>query len=288
MAAGASKVAVFSMARYSALFTYSRDYWFDWRPAKAHPALKSLLSVPGEEHRNLAARCLLQHRSFKLYIHELGHLLGIDHCIHYHCCMNGSCSALCSRRTCCSHFRTKHLVFLSGSGHLLQDHTQPLHLCPLELRKLQYRFTVSLPQMVARYHRLLTVYRRMAEEESKCAVWMARMKSETEKGAREDVRWMENRLRQMHSHMLSLGAEDAISTETFRITSIADSPPPSPSSPVRGPKRQKVAPLQRQEDCNEDNDGDDSDEDDEDESPTLTLMERIEMRVRGEQRRSKR
>eukprot|EP00118_Oscarella_pearsei_P004823 m.21161 g.21161 ORF g.21161 m.21161 type:complete len:75 (+) comp28147_c0_seq1:1433-1657(+) len=34
-------------------------------------------------------RLILQ-RSCKLLVHELSHLLGVDHCVFYDCCMNGS------------------------------------------------------------------------------------------------------------------------------------------------------------------------------------------------------
>lgn len=51
-------------------------------------------------------------RSAKVVVHELGHLFAIDHCTFHFCCMN-------------------------GSGHLQEDYDQPLHFCPVDLRKLQ-------------------------------------------------------------------------------------------------------------------------------------------------------
>ena len=47
-----------------------------------------------------------------MVVHELGHLFAIDHCTFHFCCMN-------------------------GSGHLQEDYDQPLHFCPVDLRKLQ-------------------------------------------------------------------------------------------------------------------------------------------------------
>ena len=50
--------------------------------------------------------CVLLQRCCKLLVHEIGHLLGVGHCIHYACCMQ-------------------------GSGHLLEDFEQPSFLCPV-------------------------------------------------------------------------------------------------------------------------------------------------------------
>jgi archaemetzincin len=48
-------------------------------------------------------RCLL--RTLKVAVHETGHMLGIDHCTAYQCCMN-------------------------GSNHLAESDRQPLEFCP--------------------------------------------------------------------------------------------------------------------------------------------------------------
>jgi archaemetzincin len=45
--------------------------------------------------------------------HEVGHMFGLDHCVHYSCNMNGSNS-------------------------MAEADTQPSHLCPVCLRKLHY------------------------------------------------------------------------------------------------------------------------------------------------------
>ncbi len=59
-------------------------------------------------------------RSCKVLAHETGHMFGIKHCIHFHCLMN-------------------------GSNHLGESDAQPLHLCPVCLRKLQWsgRFDIA-------------------------------------------------------------------------------------------------------------------------------------------------
>ena len=51
-------------------------------------------------------------RSCKVLAHETGHMFGIKHCIYFHCLMN-------------------------GSNHLDESDLQPLHVCPVCLRKLQ-------------------------------------------------------------------------------------------------------------------------------------------------------
>ena len=66
-------------------------------------------------------------RSCRLLTHEIGHLLGIDHCIYYGCLMN-------------------------GSGHLEEDFSQPLFLCPIDLRKLSQLVGFDIIQ---RYEQLL-------------------------------------------------------------------------------------------------------------------------------------
>ncbi|MBA3708818.1 MAG: hypothetical protein H0W83_08385, partial [Planctomycetes bacterium] len=51
-------------------------------------------------------------RSCQVLAHEIGHLFGIDHCIWFHCVMN-------------------------GANHLQESDLQPMHCCPVDLRKLQ-------------------------------------------------------------------------------------------------------------------------------------------------------
>lgn len=52
-------------------------------------------------------------RSCKVLAHETGHMFGIAHCIFYRCIMN-------------------------GSNHLAESDARPMHLCPVDLRKLQW------------------------------------------------------------------------------------------------------------------------------------------------------
>ena len=54
---------------------------------------------------------LMLRRSCKLLAHETGHMFGINHCIYFRCAMN-------------------------GTNHLGETDASPLHLCPVDLRKL--------------------------------------------------------------------------------------------------------------------------------------------------------
>jgi archaemetzincin len=58
-------------------------------------------------------------RSGKLLVHELGHLYGLGHCIFNRCLM-------------------------MGKGHLVEDFAAPFHLCPVCLRKMQWRLGFSV------------------------------------------------------------------------------------------------------------------------------------------------
>ncbi len=69
-------------------------------------------------------------RSCRFLAHEASHMFGISHCIWYHCLMN-------------------------GSNHLAESDAQPLHLCPVDLRKLQWSVGFDLAE---RYRRLLAFY----------------------------------------------------------------------------------------------------------------------------------
>jgi archaemetzincin len=70
---------------------------------------------------------LLLRRSCKVLAHEASHMFGIEHCIWYRCLMN-------------------------GSNHLDEADARPLHLCPVDLRKLQWSIGFDV---VRRYIRLL-------------------------------------------------------------------------------------------------------------------------------------
>ncbi|KAK2143447.1 hypothetical protein LSH36_839g02006 [Paralvinella palmiformis] len=97
MAAGNHRVGLFSLFRYNPRLAFSKEYWYDITE------IDSILKIPHNE--------LMLQRGCKLVVHEICHLLGIDHCIFYLCCMN-------------------------GSGHLEEDFRQPMFLCPIDLRKL--------------------------------------------------------------------------------------------------------------------------------------------------------
>ncbi|XP_013380470.1 archaemetzincin-2 [Lingula anatina] len=98
MAAGNHRVAIFSFFRYEPGIVFSEENWFEMKQTNS--------STPYERKK------LLLHRSCKLLVHEISHLLGIDHCIFFACCMN-------------------------GSGNLAEDFRQPMQLCPVDLHKLQ-------------------------------------------------------------------------------------------------------------------------------------------------------
>ncbi|KAL6059293.1 metallopeptidase [Balamuthia mandrillaris] len=91
---------------------------------------------------------VLLNRSCKVLVHELGHLFGIGHCIFWNCCMN-------------------------GSGHLEEDYRQAMHLCPVDLHKLQHCLGFDV---VERYRRMETFYRQHVD------------------GFEEELKWVQQRL----------------------------------------------------------------------------------------------
>ena len=112
LARGNSRVAAFSFFRYDPRLEHSEEWWYDWR-------------LEEKKSQSMSKTILL--RSCRLLTHEIGHLLGIDHCIYYACLMN-------------------------GSGHLEEDFSQPLFLCPVDLRKLMRLVGFDVVQ---RYEQLL-------------------------------------------------------------------------------------------------------------------------------------
>jgi len=118
MAAGNHRVAIFSFYRYDPALTFSIGDWYD---------ITEDSSMNTDDRKKLVMQ-----RSCKLLVHEIGHLLGIDHCIYYDCCMN-------------------------GSGHLTEDFRQPMHLCPVDLHKLQ---TLVGFDIVTRYQGLADFYKK--------------------------------------------------------------------------------------------------------------------------------
>lgn len=63
--------------------------------------------------RSADSRHLMLWRSCRVLAHETAHMFGLEHCIWYRCLMN-------------------------GSNHLDESDARPLHLCPVDLRKLQW------------------------------------------------------------------------------------------------------------------------------------------------------
>lgn len=101
-----SRVGVFSFARY-------------------HPKL-SFEDVGERDEDQVALK-----RACKVLTHEMGHMFGIKHCIHYECNMNGANS-------------------------LREADSTPMHLCPVCLRKLQRAIGFD---PTARYQGLEKFYR---------------------------------------------------------------------------------------------------------------------------------
>ncbi|XP_032234651.1 uncharacterized protein LOC5509827 isoform X2 [Nematostella vectensis] len=130
MASGNKGVAVFSFARYDPVITFSTEFWYE---------IEKTFNFKEEERTSL----MLQ-RSCKLLVHEIAHLFGIDHCIWYACCMN-------------------------GSGHLGEDFSQPIHLCPVDLHKVQKLCGFDV---VLRYKGLLRFFREHRMEKE--AEWVSR------------------------------------------------------------------------------------------------------------------
>jgi len=75
---------------------------------------------------------LFTRRSLKLVSHESGHILSIDHCVTYSCVMQGANS--------------------------LEEHDrQPMHLCPIDLRKVLWNTGADRQE---RYRKLLPLYQK--------------------------------------------------------------------------------------------------------------------------------
>ena len=89
---------------------------------------------------------LVLRRSCKGLAHETAHMFGIQHCVFFNCLMN-------------------------GSNHLDESDRRPLHLCPLDLRKLHH----SIGFDIGRRYRALLEFARSA-------------------AFNDEVRWLEKRL----------------------------------------------------------------------------------------------
>jgi len=93
--------------------------------ARYHPWFYGMEASPAE------ARALILRRTLKVVSHELGHAFGISHCTYFACVMN-------------------------GSNHLEEADRAPMHLCPVDLRKLQ---TSTGFEPRPRYEALASFYR---------------------------------------------------------------------------------------------------------------------------------
>jgi archaemetzincin len=98
------------------------------------------------------SRELVLRRSCKVLAHEACHMFGIEHCIWFRCLMN-------------------------GSNHLAEADARPLHLCPVDLRKLQWSVGFDV---VARYRRLRDF--------------------EKQEGFDDEPRWLDKRIRLIEPH----------------------------------------------------------------------------------------
>ena len=131
MASGNRRVGVFSFYRYHPTLTFSTEFWYE---------IHSSVTVADEAE----TKQIVLQRSCKLIVHEIAHLMGVDHCIWFSCCMN-------------------------GSGHIAEDFKQPMFLCPVDLHKLQ---TLCGFDVVSRYQGMLSFFvkHKMTEE----AKWLQR------------------------------------------------------------------------------------------------------------------
>jgi archaemetzincin len=106
------------------------------------------------EHGRLTAEDhhLLLRRACKVMTHELSHVFGIRHCVYYDCIME-------------------------GCNHLAETDALPMHLCPIDLRKLQYACGFDVEE---RYKRLLRFYENHAGFESE-AEWTHKVLEQIER-----------------------------------------------------------------------------------------------------------
>jgi archaemetzincin len=88
------------------------------------------------------SRMVMLRRSCKVLAHETCHMFGIEHCVWFRCLMN-------------------------GSNHLAESDTRPLHLCPVDLRKLQWSIGFDVME---RYRRLRDFHRQAGFENE--AQWL--------------------------------------------------------------------------------------------------------------------
>ena len=166
------KTGIFSFARWSPAFDNEGKH-----------ASEALPSLTGSDFRSW-----LQY-SAKTMVHEIGHCLGLKHCIYYQCLMNGS----------------------NGDD---DSAAQSNQCCPVCLRKLLFALSFDEPvQPMERDMALLEVTHAMMNtrptaKASKC--------SENEELA-QDAAWLEQRIESLNSSS-SLGAEAPVQARPRRLT----------------------------------------------------------------------
>jgi archaemetzincin len=90
---------------------------------------------------------LFLERGLKLVTHELGHVLGVEHCVWYKCVM-------------------------SGANSLAEGDRYPVHACPIDLRKLEWNLGFDRRR---RYEALEAFYR--AQGLGEAADWVGRQRA---------------------------------------------------------------------------------------------------------------
>lgn len=85
---------------------------------------------------------LMLRRCCRVLAHETSHMFGLEHCVHFHCLMN-------------------------GSNHLAESDARPMHLCPVCLRKLQHQIGFD---PLERYRTLAGLHTELGFDDE--AAWM--------------------------------------------------------------------------------------------------------------------
>jgi len=113
-------------------------------PATAVAAGPSEQLVPAALRQQLSAAelSLMLQRGAKVLAHELTHMFGVRHCVHYECLM-------------------------CGCNHMAEFDKRPLFLCPIDLRKLQSAVGFDVRE---RYERLEALCRELGWHDS--AAWL--------------------------------------------------------------------------------------------------------------------
>ncbi len=116
-----------------------------WNFVFGQASLRERVGVYSFARYGASDRTLALRRSCKVLAHETSHMFGIQHCVFYRCAMN-------------------------GSNHLAESDARPLHLCPIDLRKLQWSVGFDV---VERYRKLLEVVTAAGFEDE--AEWTRKM-----------------------------------------------------------------------------------------------------------------